>query len=65
MKTPTAAMRETIEAAGFQFLKSKTGWALFDIDDRSEVPGTRAGTFGNSIWASATALGLDKIDGAK
>lgn len=57
--SPTVKMRDGIEAAGYQFLKDDNGWALFDLDDRSEVPGTRAPQYGNAIWAAASALGLD------
>ncbi len=57
--SPTVKMRDGIEAAGYQFLKDDNGWALFDLDDRSEVPGTRTRQYGNTIWAAASALGLD------
>lgn len=57
--SPTVAMRDGIEAAGYQFLRDENGWALYDLDDRSEVPGTRTRQYGNTIWAAASALGLD------
>lgn len=57
--SPTVEMRDRIEAAGFQFLKDGEAWTLFDLDDRSEVPGTRTPQYGNTIWAAASALGLD------
>lgn len=62
--SPTVKMRDSIEAAGYQFLKDDNGWALFDLDDRSEVPGTRTRQYGNTIWAAASVLGLD-IDWSK
>ena len=54
----TQQMKEAIECAGFQFLKDSDGWACFDEDDRSEVPGSRAFSLGNAIWQTAEALGL-------
>lgn len=63
--SPTVQMRDTVEGAGFQFLKDDRGWALYDLDDRSEVPGTRTGAYGNSIWAAADVLGLNNVEGEK
>jgi hypothetical protein len=58
-------MRDLVEGAGFQFLKDGNGWALYDLDDRSEVSGTRTGTYGNSVWAAADVLGLDNQETEK
>lgn len=63
MATPTVRMRDRVEAVGYQFLRDDTGWALYDLDDRSEVQGTRALTYGDSIWAAASALGLEHEKG--
>lgn len=63
--TPTRHMLASIEEAGFQFLKDGCGWALYDLDDRSEVSGTRAATYGSAIWAAASVLGLNQVEGAK
>lgn len=56
--TPTVRMRDRIEDAGYQFLGDAGGWAAYDLDDRSEVRGSRARALGDSIWATADALGL-------
>lgn len=56
--TPTVRMRDRVEDAGYQFLRDDSGWALYDLDDRSVVPGTRARAYGDSIWAAADVLGL-------
>lgn len=56
--TPTKAMMARIEDAGYQFLGGEGGWAAYDLDDRSEVRGSRARALGDSIWATADALGL-------
>lgn len=53
-------MKDLIEEANYQFLKDRNGWALYDGDDRSEVPGTRSPQLGNSIWSAAEGLGLTK-----
>lgn len=57
--TPTVRMRDRVEDAGYQFLRDDSGWALYDLDDRSETPGTRSRTYGETIWAAAGVLGLD------
>ena len=57
--TATVAMRDRIEDAGYHFLKDGSGWALYDLDDRSEVDGTRSTTYGKAIWAAAAALHLE------
>lgn len=57
--TPTVHMRDRVEAVGYQFLRDDAGWALYDLDDRSEVRGTRAWHYGDSIWQAADALGLN------
>ena len=56
--TPTRAMMARIEDAGYQFLGGDDGWAAYDLDDRSEVQGSRARALGDSIWAAADVLGL-------
>jgi len=56
--TPTVRMRDRVEAVGYQFLPDDGGWALYDLDDRSEVRGTRARSYGDAIWAAAAVLGL-------
>jgi hypothetical protein len=61
--TPTVRMRDRVEAVGYQFLQDAAGWALYDLDDRSEVPGTRAKMYGDSIWAAASVLGLEHEEG--
>lgn len=63
--TPTVRMRDRVEAVGYQFLPDDGGWALYDLDDRSEVRGTRARTYGDSIWAAASALGLEHEEGER
>lgn len=61
--TPTVSMRGHVEAGGYQFLRDDAGWALYDLDDRSEVRGTRARSYGDSIWAAAEVLGLRHEEG--
>ena len=61
--TPTVRMRDRVEAVGYQFLRDDAGWALYDLDDRSKVRGTRARSYGDSIWAAAEALGLRHEEG--
>lgn len=61
--TPTVRMRDRVEAVGYQFLRDDAGWALYDLDDRSEVRGTRARSYGDSIWAAAEVLGLRHEEG--
>lgn len=56
--TPTKAMMARIEDAGYQFLGGEDSWAAYDLDDRSEVRGSRTRALGDSIWATADALGL-------
>ena len=56
--TPTVRMRDRVEDAGYQFLRDDSGWALYDLDDRSEVNAARAKALGDSIWLAAEALGL-------
>lgn len=57
--TPTVRMRDCVEDACYQFLRDDSGWALYDLDDRPEVRGTRARTYGDAIWAAAGVLGLE------
>lgn len=56
--TPTRQMMARVEDAGYQFLQGKSGWSLYDLDDRSEVKAARAKALGDSIWQAADALGL-------
>lgn len=51
-----------IEESGFQFCKARDGWALFDEDNRQEVPGTWGRTKGDAVWLAVTALGLKEND---
>ncbi len=60
MDNPTSRLRARVEEAGFQFLKDRGSWALFDCDDRSEVGGTRCGSLGDSIWTAAQLLGIEE-----
>lgn len=46
-----------IEDSGFQFCKAREGYALFDADNRQEVPGTWARTKGDAVW-----LAVDKLE---
>lgn len=62
--TPTIWMRDRVEDAGYQFLRDDSGWALYDLDDRSEVRGTRARAYGDAIWAAADVLGLEHEEAA-
>lgn len=57
--TRTQAMMAELEASGFQFLKDRDGWALYDVDDRTEVGGSRAIALGHAVWAAAGALGVE------
>lgn len=54
----TIELRNTIEAAGFQFLKDKDGWACYDADDRREVPNTRHKYYGHSVHMASDELQL-------
>jgi hypothetical protein len=47
-----------IEAAGFQFLKDKGGWACYDTDDRREVRGSRNPRLGESVWLASKLVPL-------
>lgn len=51
-----------IEDSGFQFCKAREGWALFDEDDRTEVPGTWARTKGDAVWLAVDKLELKEKD---
>ena len=57
--TPTRAMMTRIEDSGYQFLRSESGWELYDLDDRKEVKGAHAKALGDSIWLAAEVLGLE------
>jgi len=48
-----------VEDAGYQFLKDGSGWALYDLDDRSAVRNTRHKMLGDSVWAAVEQLGVD------
>jgi hypothetical protein len=52
----TASKRRELEDSGFQFLKDENGWALYDLDDRSEVPGSRHSRLGDCVWLAAKLL---------
>ena len=51
-----------VEAVGYQFLRDDAGWALYDLDDRSEVRAARAKALGDSIRQAADALGLRNLE---
>jgi hypothetical protein len=57
-RSATAVMLDRIERCGFHFMKDEAGWALFDLDDRAEIKGTRTRQLGNTVWAAAETLGL-------
>lgn len=58
----TAAKMRELEACGFQFLRDDAGWALYDLDDRSEVPGSRSARLGDSVWQAAATLDMDTVE---
>ncbi len=47
-----------LEAAGFQFLKDKMGWACYDTDDRREVQGSRDPRLGESVYKASKIVQL-------
>jgi hypothetical protein len=53
----TKELMGMLEAAGFQFLKDKAGWACYDTDTRQEVPETRHPRLGEAIWLANKQLG--------
>ncbi len=54
----TVQLRNKIEAAGYQFLRDKEGWACYDADDRTEVPTTRHKYYGESVALASKQLEL-------
>jgi hypothetical protein len=56
--TTTLQLRDRIEAAGYQFLKDKAGWACYDADDRTEVQGSRHNYYGESVWLASKRLNI-------
>lgn len=47
-----------LEAAGYQFLKDKNGWACYDTDNRQEILGTRNPRLGESVYQASLLISL-------